>query len=309
MLNDYPISMPTPLFSVVIAVYNDWEPLEQCLRSLEQQSDRPEFEVIVVDDGSDEEAPASIRQWTRSYQLTIIRQIHSGIASARNRGIRNSRGSVLLFTDADCRLQTNCLAALDAVILDSPQHNCFQLHLTGDCSSIVGRAEELRLTTLQNLMLQPDGRIRYLNTAGFAIRRAHLDLKAGLFDPVALRGEDTLVLVNLMQRGELPLFAPSAFVQHAVSLTLVGCLRKDVRAAWLEAKTYEIIAEKGVRLRMGHRDRLDMLLSMWKTSRQCSIGTSGWFVAVVRQLLQRIVSFSYRYIAIRTNTHVPANEK
>jgi hypothetical protein len=43
------------------------------------------------------------------------------------------------------------------MIADSPQHDCFQLRLIGNCSSLVGRAEELRLSTFQNHMLQPDG--------------------------------------------------------------------------------------------------------------------------------------------------------
>lgn len=52
----------------------------------------------------------------------------------------------------------------------------------------MGRAEELRLRVFQEHMLLPDGRIRYLNTAGFAIRRARVKIEVGLFDPVALRG-------------------------------------------------------------------------------------------------------------------------
>ena len=48
-------------------------------------------------------------------------------------------------------------------------------------------------------MLQPDGRIRYLNTAGFAIRRTAVNVEEGLFDPVAIRAEDTLLLANLMK--------------------------------------------------------------------------------------------------------------
>ncbi len=307
MLYDDAIPTPAPQFSLIVAVYNDWGPLEQCLRSLDQQTGRPEFEVIIVDDGSQEAAPESVRHRSGGYPLTIVRQSHAGIAAARNRGLRISRGSVLVFTDADCRFQTNCLAALGAAIVDFPQHNCFQLHLAGDCSNVVGRAEELRLTMLQNHTLQPDGCIRYLNTAGFAIRRPGVNIEVGLFDPVALRAEDTLLLVTLIQRGELPLFVADAIVQHAVSLSLIECFRKDVRAAWLEGRTYEIIAAKGVRVRMGQRERFGMLLSMWKTARQGSIGRAAWFVLVARQCLQRIVTFAYRCLRLGTSRHLPAN--
>ncbi len=301
-----PISASAPQFSVIIAVYNDWGPLDECLRSLELQSNRPGFEVIIVDDGSKEPAPEAIRASTRSYPMTIVRQAHAGIAAARNRGIQISSGSVLVFTDADCRLQTDCLAALSAVINDSPQTIYFQLRLTGSCSTVVGRAEQLRLVTLQTQMLLPSGCIRYLNTAGFAIRRTHVDIGAGLFDPKTRRAEDTLLLASLMQRGELPFFVTDAVVQHAVSLSLMECFRKDIRSAWLAGKTYDIIATKGVRVRMGYKGRLDMLLSAWKTARQDSIGRAAWFVLVSRQLFQRIGAYSYRYLRLRKSMEAPA---
>jgi glycosyltransferase involved in cell wall biosynthesis len=294
-----PISTTMPLFSIIIGVYNDWIALDPCLRSLAQQTHGPRFEVIVVDDGSSEAAPEVIRQWVRYLPLTIVRQSHAGISAARNHGIQISRGSVLLFVDADCRLQTDCLAALGSTITDSPQHNCFQLHLVGDCREPVGRAEELRLRSFQEHMLQPDGRIRYLNTAGFAIRRMRVNIEGGLFDPMALRAEDTLFLANIMQGGELPLFVANATVQHAIPLSLLECLLKDIRSAYLEGRTYDIIASKGVRIRVSHRERLRVLLSMWKIAGQHSIGRSAWFVLVARQTLERIVSFGYGCLRIR----------
>jgi glycosyltransferase involved in cell wall biosynthesis len=307
MVEYQPISTTMPLLSIIIAVYNDWIALDPCLRSLAQQMQGPGFEVIVVDDGSSEAAPEVIRQWVQCLPLTIVRQAHSGISAARNRGIQISRGSVLLFTDADCRTQVGCLTALAATITDSLQHNCFQLHLIGDCSRQVGRAEELRLRTFQEHMLQPDGRIRYLNTAGFAIRRARVNIEAGLFDPVARRAEDTLLLANLMQAGELPLFVADATIQHTIPLSLIECFRKDIRSAYLEGRTYDIIASKGVRIRVSHQERLRVLLSMWKIAGQHSIGRSAWFVLVARQTLQRIVSFGYGCLRIRPKAKISTN--
>jgi glycosyltransferase involved in cell wall biosynthesis len=304
MVEYQPISTTMPLFSIIVGVYNDWIALDLCLRSLAQQTHGPKFEVIVVDDGSSEAAPEVIRQWVRCLPLTIVRQSHAGISAARNRGIQISRGSVLLFVDADCRCQTNCLAALGSTIAASPQYSCFQLRLSGECSRSVGRAEELRLTTLQNHMLQPNGCIRYLNTAGFAIRRSSVEIEGGLFDPAALRAEDTLLLANLMQRGTLPYFVADAIIQHDIPLSLLECFRKDIRSAYLEGRTYDLIFSKGIRIRMSHRERLSMLWSAWKTSGQPSIGRSGWYVLTARQALQRIVSFGFGCLRIRPKARI-----
>jgi glycosyltransferase involved in cell wall biosynthesis len=303
MVQDGQISNQPPLFSIVVAVYNDWAVLDGCLQSLARQTGGPSFEVIIVDDGSTEPAPTSVRGSTFSFPLTEIPQPHSGISAARNRGIRNSRGTVLLFVDADCRLQSNCLSALASAIVHAPQHNCFQLRLVGNSSNLVGKAEELRLITFQHHMLQPDGRIRYLNTAGFAIRRTRVDIEVGVFDPAALRAEDTLLLADLIQAGELPLFVPDAIVEHYIPLSLAGCFRKDIRSAYLEGRTYNIIASKGIRIRLTHRERLQLLLSMWRTAGQTSIGRSAWTVLVLRQALQRMISLAYRCLPVGNTGH------
>jgi len=295
-------SNQAPLISIIVAVYNDWALLDGCLHSLAQEKEIP-FEVIIVDDGSKEPAPEYIQCRSDCYPLTILRQDHAGISVARNRGVRSAKGSVLLFVDSDSRVQTNCLAALASAIGDFPEHSYFQLRLVGDRSGAIGRAEDLRLKVLQDHLLQSNGRIQYLNTAGFAVRRGKLQANQGLFDPAVLRGEDTLLLATLIQRGDLPLFISQATVQHTVPLSFVGCLRKDVRSAYLEGRAYDIIASKGVRIRMSNRERFGALWSTWKASRHDSIGRSAWFVLVTRQLLQRTTSLIYRLIGSSAKPH------
>jgi glycosyltransferase involved in cell wall biosynthesis len=293
MTNKTPIQA-APLLSVVVAVYNDWSSLGRCLQSLAQQAGTPSFEVIIADDGSTEIAPEPIRDWSRYYSLIITRETHAGISVARNRGIQASRGSVLVFIDADCRLEPDCLARLARKLEELPRQSCFQLHLVGDRSNQVGRAEDLRLTTLQDHLVQPDGCIRYLNTAGFAIRRAKVSEDGNLFNPTAIRAEDTLLLATLLRLGELPVYVPDATVQHAIPLSLMSCFRKDVRSAYVERRAYGLIAAKGVTIQLTNRERLNIMASMWKTSRQESIGRTAWVIVVGRQLVRLVVSIVYR---------------
>lgn len=278
-----------PEFSVVIATYNDWGPLNECLHSLAQQNGSPSFEVLVVDDGSRLAAPDFIREWAQHYPLILLRQGHAGISAARNRGAQSARGATLVSVDADCKLQKDCLAALAATLAEQPQRNYFQLHIIGDRTRLVGRAEELRLIVVQSHLRQPDGSIRYMNTAGFAMRRTKGPTADGLFDPAALRGEDTLFLAHLMRNGELPWFAETAVVQHAIPLNLVQCCLKDIRTAYLEAGTYNAIAAMGVKVRVTHGERVNMLRTMWRTSAEASIGRMAWWVLLIRQVLRLVV--------------------
>jgi glycosyltransferase involved in cell wall biosynthesis len=293
-------------FSVVIATFNDWRPLDECLRTLAEQSGAPEFEVVVVDDGSEHAAPEFVGAWGGHFRLRVERQTHEGISAARNHGARIARGSVLLFVDADCKLEKSCLAMLSAAIAQRPEDDYFQLQMSGDCSGLVGRAEALRLITLQKYMLQPDGHIRYLNTAGFAIRREKADISGGLFDPQALRAEDTLFLANLIEVGKLPWFASEATVQHAIPLSLGACLLKDVRSAYLEGRTYDVIASKGVRIRVTHRERMSMLRFMWKKSARPPIGRAAYFVLAARQTLRFVMLLITDYSGARFHSRMPA---
>jgi glycosyltransferase involved in cell wall biosynthesis len=293
-----------PFFSIVIPIFNDWMLLKDCLYSLGAQITPPCFEVILVDDGSEEPAPKSVRNPPYPYPLRVIEQPHNGIPAARNRGVEASKGLILLFVDADCRLRPDCLTRLASTITQSPNQDYFQLRLIGNVSSLVGRAEQLRLATLQSHLLQTDGRIKYLNTAGFAMRHTKADGKAEIFDPLALRAEDTLLLANLMQAGELPLFVRDAVVEHMIPLSLPGCLRKDIQSVYLERRTYRIIASKGVKIRITQMERLRLLWSMWRTASQPSVGRSAWFVVVLRQTLQRAISPLFQYLRGRSGAHL-----
>ena len=295
-----------PEISVLIATYNDWGPLNECLRSLWEQNGAPRFEVVVVDDGSREPAPEYVRAWTRNYPLTVLRQGHAGISAARNRGTQSARGATLVFVDADCKLHKDCLAALAAAIAERPQQNYFQLRLIGDGTRLVGRAEDLRLTIMQRVTLQTDGCIRYLNTAGFAMRRATAESLGGVFDPAALRAEDTLFLAHLMQSGELPWFVANAVVQHAIPLRLLQCFLKDIRSAYLEAGTYDVIAAMGVKFRMTQRERVSMLRSMWKASAQRSIGRPACFVLLTRQTLRVVILMLANISGVRFHPRMAA---
>jgi hypothetical protein len=82
--------------SVVIPVYNEERFLTRCLKSIFDQTLKPE-EVIVVDDGSTDNTAAL----AATLGATVISQTNSGIADARNLGIRNASGEWIALMDAD----------------------------------------------------------------------------------------------------------------------------------------------------------------------------------------------------------------
>ncbi len=87
-----------PLVSVIIPMRNGTAFLPQALASIEAQK-YPSLDIILVDDGSDEDIQAALRRLPGP--IRYVRQAPSGPAAARNRGIREARGELIAFLDVD----------------------------------------------------------------------------------------------------------------------------------------------------------------------------------------------------------------
>ena len=84
--------------SVIIPTYNRAERLGKAIDSVLDQSHQ-EFELIIVDDGSDDNTAEMIESY--SSDIVYLRQKKSGPAAARNRGIEKARYDLLAFLDSD----------------------------------------------------------------------------------------------------------------------------------------------------------------------------------------------------------------
>jgi len=115
----------SPLVSVIIPVYNDAERLALCLVALAEQTyPRSRFEVIVIDNGSDD--PAAVAAAVQPYDnVTLTVEPTPGSYVARNRGLTLIQGEVIAFTDADCIPAADWLEQGVAALSSTP--NCGQV--------------------------------------------------------------------------------------------------------------------------------------------------------------------------------------
>ena len=87
--------------SVIIPVYNTKKYIDECLKSIQQQSNR-NIEIIAVDDGSIDESASMIDKCAFSDQrMLAVHQINEGVSQARNVGIQLGSGEYIGFVDAD----------------------------------------------------------------------------------------------------------------------------------------------------------------------------------------------------------------
>src|SRR5258706_15325521 len=94
--------MSVPYFSVVIPTHKRLPMLLRVLDALEAQLDAPDFEVIVIDDGSnDETAGVLSERKAKNYTLTFRSQPNAGPGHARNHGVSLATGRYILFIGDD----------------------------------------------------------------------------------------------------------------------------------------------------------------------------------------------------------------
>lgn len=90
------------LATVIIPTFNKEERLELVLESLNHQiMNDGAFEVIVVDDGSEDGTKEKIKRFNNNYSLSYIKISNSGRARARNVGIEAASGDIIIFIDDD----------------------------------------------------------------------------------------------------------------------------------------------------------------------------------------------------------------
>ncbi len=119
-----------PKFSIIMPVYNKAPYVRKALESVVSQSYK-DWELIVVDDGSTDKSLQVVEDYIREtisderLAIRVISQTNSGVAAARNRGVKESRGEYICFLDADDWWEPNFLQEMDKLITEYPNAGIF----------------------------------------------------------------------------------------------------------------------------------------------------------------------------------------
>lgn len=89
-----------PAFSIIVPAYNEETYLADAVRSALSQS-RGDFELVIVDDGSEDDTPRIGRDLAADPRVTYLRQDNRGLSAARNAGIAATSAPLVSFLDSD----------------------------------------------------------------------------------------------------------------------------------------------------------------------------------------------------------------
>jgi GT2 family glycosyltransferase len=218
-----------PRVSVVVCTYNGGRTLDQCLQSL-MAVNYPDYEVIVVDDGSTDDTPAILACYPK---VRSLRQKNHGLSHARNAGLRAATGAIVAYTDDDCYADPDWLTHLVEQLEHSGAAAVGGPNLTpedGRLAACVGACPGQPMHVLES-----DQVAEHIPGCNMAYRKEAL-LAIGGFDVQYRKaGDDVDVCWRLQQQGLWITFAPSAVVWHHRRQTPRGYLKQQAGYGEAEA--------------------------------------------------------------------------
>lgn len=199
-----------PLLSIIIPCYNHGRYLEQLVPRLQKQS-YPAFEMIIVDDGSEDEASLAAMQRLEDKaisNLRILRQDHQGVVAARNRAAWLASGKYLFPLDADDTIDKSFVEKA-LLTLEASGPHCFVY----PWSQVSGQSDFV----LKNKPTHPLS-VLHKNLIQGPVIPKWLFQMAGGYHPGMNRGyEDWELYVNLVKHGAVGKVIPEILYHYRQS--------------------------------------------------------------------------------------------
>jgi GT2 family glycosyltransferase len=213
-----------PRMSVVVCTFNGERTLGGCLRGL-QELDYPDFEVIVVNDGSTD----STRAIASEYDVRLINTENLGLATARNTGMAAATGEIVAYLDDDARPDRDWLRYLALAFARDSFAGFGGPNLPPVGSTTIGSCVAHSPGGPTHVLVS-DSEAEHIPGCNMAFRKSALEAVEG-FDPqFRVAGDDVDVCWRLQVAGHKLGFCPAAVVWHEP--------RDSLRAYWRQQRGY-----------------------------------------------------------------------
>ncbi len=213
------------LATVITPARNAAETIQRCVDSVLTQKLNEDFEYIVVEGGSTDDTPKILDRCLEraGRKLRIFKGPGEGPAAARNLAIKNAKGDIIVFIDADCEAGEGWLRNLIQPFESEGIGGVCGSVKTPKGLGLVGRIVGLDWEYRQEERIVKDMRwFHFMNTA----YRREIFNKIGLLDERLTTGEDQEFFRRAQNCGHKFLFAEDAVVYHYHRSTLQRFLKQ-----------------------------------------------------------------------------------
>ena len=217
-----------PPVSIVVPAFNEAAGIARAVRSLDG-SDYPGFEVIVVDDGS-EDGTGDIVAALELEHVRVVRQANAGKPAALNRGIESARHDLVVTVDGDTVFETGTLRELVQPLREPNVGAVAGNTKVGNRGGLLGRWQHIEYVMGFNLDRRLYDLLRCMPTVPGAIgafRREALTDIGGVSD--ATLAEDTDITIGIGRAGWRVAYAENARAWTEAPASLAALWRQRYR--------------------------------------------------------------------------------
>ncbi|MBI9042066.1 glycosyltransferase [Lutibacter sp.] len=100
-------------FSIIIPVYNRPQEIDELLQSLTKQTYSKKFEVVVVEDGSENISKEIVEKYSSELNIQYFLKNNTGAGASRNYGMQLATGNYFIIFDSDCIIPSRYLDAIE----------------------------------------------------------------------------------------------------------------------------------------------------------------------------------------------------
>ncbi len=204
-----------PMFSVVVCTHNGALRMRACLSAL-MNLDYPNYEIIVVDDGSSDGTAEIVAEFS---EVRMVRLGHAGLSAARNRGAQEAKGEIIAYTDDDCEPDAAWLTWLAYAMCSRGWDACGGPNLPprpggGARGNDVDEAVVAAAPGAPSHVLLKDSEAEHLPGCNMAVRKRVLEQIGGFNAVYQVAGDDVDFCWRLGEAGFRMGFCGAAFVWH-----------------------------------------------------------------------------------------------
>jgi glycosyltransferase involved in cell wall biosynthesis len=215
----------TPRVSVIVCSYNGGKTLGDCLRALDQVR-YPDFEIVLVDDGSKDNTQEIVNHWQQARGKTeglpafiSIVQPNMGLSYARNAGAKAATGEIFAYTDSDCMPDADWLYYLAGTLMSGDYAGVGGPNISPPAVNWIQAAVAAAPGGPSHVLLT-DVVAEHVPGCNMAFWRWAFESVGG-FDPEYRKaGDDVDFCWRLQSGGGVVAFSPSAIVWHYRRFTL-----------------------------------------------------------------------------------------
>jgi glycosyltransferase involved in cell wall biosynthesis len=228
--------------SLIIPNYNGSSTIKKCLEAA-FASRYGNFEVVVVDDFSEDDSVEIIRQFP--VRLIALKK-HAGVSSARNLGAEISRNEILFFTDADCLIRDDALSLANEAVAENPGTVIGGTYTPVPCDTdFFSIFQSLFIHHSETKKKEPD----YIAAHAMVMEASLFRKSAGFPQNILAIPEDVKFSHNLRRTGRRLIMKPEIQVTHVFNFSLLKSLRNAFRKAKLwtiySLENHDLLADSG----------------------------------------------------------------